>query len=216
MHIVDSNVERWNGTCAHKLCGLRAVQLPSIANHSPRTTERPPKPAQSLPSHCSLIHHSLSLQVCQDYDPERNGIVNSLNSCFPNSTTLHCPLDDAREWRAMETAGSSGMAVHPAAEESQTGLQRCASNTRRPCRRLATALAPSTPAPRAQCPQHFCLPFPRGAPAGALLDQRDLIGNWDEFSQKNGKGLQGWSEESMASVCSWSTVSCVDGQVATL
>lgn len=47
---------------------------------------------------CIHGHPLYASQVCHDYDPERNGIINSLNSCFPNSTTLHCPLDDAREW----------------------------------------------------------------------------------------------------------------------
>ena len=63
---------------------------------------------------------------------------------------------------------------------------------------------------------HHLVHYPTAPAAGTLLEQRDLIANWDEFSQKNGKGLVGWTEATAASVCTWSTITCVDGNVAAL
>lgn len=54
--------------------------------------------------------------------------------------------------------------------------------------------------------------------AGALLEQRRLVTNWEEFATKNGRGLKGWTEADLASVCSdpWTGVGCADGNVASL
>lgn len=78
------------------------------------------RPAARGVAHARLLcihgHPVRASQVCHDYDPERNGIINSLNSCFPNSTTLHCPLDDAREWLCIS------LTISTVGQESMDGI----------------------------------------------------------------------------------------------
>ena len=54
--------------------------------------------------------------------------------------------------------------------------------------------------------------------AGVLLQQRDLIANWQAFATKNGRGMKGWTEAELAFVCSdpWTGVGCADGNVVSL
>lgn len=42
--------------------------------------------------------------------------------------------------------------------------------------------------------------------AEALLGQKELITNWDDFSIAN--GIVGWSNETLADVCSWTGITC--------
>lgn len=68
--------------------------------------------------------------------------------------------------------------------------------------------------------QRLCAPAPPPPPptgTEVLLQQRDLITNWEEFTRKNFRNLfKGWTAAELATVCSWSTVKCVDGNVAEL
>ncbi|KAI7837019.1 hypothetical protein COHA_009097 [Chlorella ohadii] len=49
----------------------------------------------------------------------------------------------------------------------------------------------------------------------SLLQLRDAVENWDEFSSAN--GFQGWNDTSSVPVCSWSGVTCADdGTILTL
>lgn len=47
------------------------------------------------------------------------------------------------------------------------------------------------------------------AVAEALLAQKQLVTNWDEFAKAN--GMTGWSNDTLADVCTWTGVTCDEG-----
>ena len=52
------------------------------------------------------------------------------------------------------------------------------------------------------------LPHPHPSVAELLLTQKALVTNWAEFSSAN--GVVGWSDETLADVCTWPGISCDD------